>query len=217
MQKLIFLLVFSWITIANTQAQDIAKIRKEKATEAIKALYSDGAIIVRLVSKARNIDVLQRSLRSSQLNKTQRKRYQKTLDFMIEERDKNNKTIIQSFKDSFNFCPVYFIYDTSARSLNKEELGNIFLDLVDDKVVKSKEVTFKENKKNVFLVYFKKSGQEYPFDVFEIKALQGIVEEPFPSHVAVRSSFLTESKRVVMQSAIDRLDNKLKKFYLKHK
>ncbi|MCH2044978.1 MAG: hypothetical protein MK212_12740 [Saprospiraceae bacterium] len=217
MHKLLFLLFFSGVLIGNIQAQDLAKIRKEKAKQAIKALYNDGAVIVRLVSKAKNIEVLQRSLRSSQLNKTQRKRYQKTLNIMIEERDKNNKTIIQSFKDSFNFCPVYFIYDTSSRSLQKKEHGDIFLDLVDDKIVKTTDITFKENKENTFLVYYKKSGEDYPFDVFEIKALKGVVEEPFPRYVSVRSSFLTESKRTVIKSAIDRLDNKFKKFYLKNK
>ena len=213
MYRILGLFTLVLILSLTTRGQDLTRLRKEKAKEGIQSLYEDGAIVVRLASKAKNIAVLEKSIQYGDFNKRQLKRYQRTLERMIEERDRTNEIILKAFKDSFHFCPVYFIYDTSTHSLKNSIEDSHFLDWVDGKIQRVADIKCEENP--LFLVYYQIAGQDYPFDVFRIEGLQNKIDSPFPQHVAVRSSFMTNSKEMLIAKAVDRLDNNFKKFYLK--
>ena len=80
------------------QREDIVlqKERKEFAYQSIKEL-KEGALVVRLKTNQRKIQLLERTLRSSKLNKNQRKRHQAMLDGTLQTRNDFNEAIADMF------------------------------------------------------------------------------------------------------------------------
>ena len=115
MKKLLSILFISISFLSFSQSQK--RINKEKAQEQILKLKNEGAIIIRILSSKKNIDLY-------------RKQEQIALaDRLQNELDINNYLISLAFQDTnFNFCPVYVIYANDYTKVLKGEKSGYFLD-----------------------------------------------------------------------------------------
>ncbi|MCH2021616.1 MAG: hypothetical protein MK207_03975 [Saprospiraceae bacterium] len=203
-----FLLFYSGIVVFG-QRDDIVvpKEKKAYAYSSIKEL-KEGAIVVRLKTNHRKIQLLEKTLKSNGLNKNQRKRHQAILDGTIAVRDAFNNAIADMFLDSFSFCPVYLMYDTCSNALKSGQKEGIFLNK--DKTADS---SIELNEPHVFLVNYKKSSGEFPFDVLRMQKLNDRLEDPFPYFIQLRESWINQINTPRAARAVVQLDRKLKNFY----
>jgi len=194
-------------TIAQRDDIVLTKEKKEFAFSSIKEL-KEGALVVRLATNHRKIALLEQTLRSPKLKEKQRKRHQAILDGTIKRRDDLNNAIMKQFQDEFNFCPVYVIYDTCSKALANGVTSGIFLN-------KDKEVDpdIILNEKNIFLVNYKKSSGEFPFDILRVRKLKEKLDEPFPYYVAIRESLINNLNTPRAERAVAQLDRRFHTFY----
>ena len=207
---IVFLFFYVEISVF-AQRNDIilTKEKKEYAFSSIKELHK-GAIIVRLKTNQRKIQLLEKTLASAGLKKNQRKRHQAILEGTIKVRDAFNHAIANMFMDSFSFCPVYLMYDTSSSSLKKGLRKGIFLN--QDKKI---DASIQLNESFVFLVNYKKSSGEFPFDILRVQKLNERLEEPFPYFIQLRESWINQINCPRAAQAVVQLDRKLNNFYKK--
>ncbi len=191
------------------QREDIVlqKERKEFAYQSIKEL-KEGALVVRLKTNHRKIQLLENTLKSSSLKKNQRKRHQAMLDGTIKTRDDFNKAIADIFMDSFSFCSVYLMHDTSTNSLKKGIKSGIFLD--SNQVV---DPSIKLIESTIFIINYKKKSSEFPFDVLRMQKLKERLDDPFPYYMQLRESWLNQINSPRAAQAVVQLDRKLSGFY----
>jgi hypothetical protein len=185
----------------------LTKEKKEYAFSSIKEL-KEGAMVVRLKTNHRKIEIIERNLRSQKLTKAQRKRQEAILAGTIKSRDEFNEAIRTMFVDSFTFCPVYVMYDTCSSALTKGVREGLFLGKKNevDPSIKIKEA-------NIFIVNYKKSGAEFPFDVLRVRKLKEKLEDPFPYYVALRASWVNQVNSPRASKAVRQLDRKFYNFY----
>lgn len=185
----------------------LTKEKKEYAFNSIKEL-KEGAMVVRLKTNHRKIAIIERNLRSPKLTKAQRKRQEAILAGTLKARDEFNEAIRTMFVDSFTFCPVYVMYDTCSSALTKGAREGLFLgkDNQLNPSIKIKEA-------NIFIVNYKKSGAEFPFDVLRVRKLKEKLEDPFPYYVALRASWVNQVNSPRASRAVRQLDRKFYNFY----
>jgi hypothetical protein len=185
----------------------LTKEKKEYAFNSIKEL-KDGAMVVRLKTNQRKIEIIERNLRNTKLSKGQRKRQAAILAGTLQRRDEFNKAIGAMFLDSFDFCPVYLMYDTCSRALNKGVREGLFLG-------KNKEVdpSIKIKEANIFIVNYKERGAEFPYDVLRVRKLKEKLEDPFPYYVALRASWINQINTPRASRAVRHLNRKFYSFY----
>lgn len=211
MKQLILLLgiLLGYSTISNAQRDDIP-LQSERRAFAEKSIHQlkDGAMVVRLKTNHRKISMLKATLRSSKITAKQRKRHEKILGNTIATRDAINRAIMDMFLDSFSFCPVYVMYDTSSRALARGVRKGIFLnqDYEVDPTVELKEP-------HVFLANYRKQSGEFPFDVLIMRKLEEKLDEPFPYFVQLRESWINNINTPGAARAVVNLDRRLRKFY----
>ena len=154
--KIIPLFLFLSLQVVMAQREDIVlqKERKEFAYKSIKEL-KEGALVVRLKTNHRKIGLLESTLRSSSLKKNQRKRHQAMLDATIKTRDDFNNAIADMFIDSFSFCTVYLMYDTSTNSLKKGIRAGFLLDST-----KNINPDIQISESAIFIINYKKKSSE---------------------------------------------------------
>lgn len=185
----------------------LTKEKKEFAFSSIKEL-KDGALVVRLKTNQRKIEIIERNLRSPKLTKAQRKRQEAILEGTIKSRDEFNEAIAGMFLDSFSFCPVYLMYDTCSSALNSGVREGLFLG-ADKKI--NPAIKIKET--SIFIVNYKERGAEFPFDVLRVQKLEERLEDPFPYYVALRASWINQINTPRASKAVEQLDRKLYSFY----
>ncbi|MCP4441468.1 MAG: hypothetical protein GY810_21380 [Aureispira sp.] len=186
------------------------KVRKSNAVESIRDLKKGGAIIVRLKTKHRKIAILERNVRGLEGKPKRQERYEKMLNGTLKYRDAVNSAMIEGFRDSFSFCPVYFMYDSSSSRLHRGAREGLFLgqDLNIDPSIAIQE-------KNLFIVDFQKESAEFPFDVLKMRRLTEKLEDPFPYFAQVRESFLNEINTPRIAGAAKQWSKRLSRFYTK--
>lgn len=191
------------------QREDIVlqKERKEFAYQSIKEL-KEGALVVRLKTNQRKIQLLERTLKSSKLNKNQRKRHQAMLDGTLQTRNDFNEAIADMFLDSFSFCSVYLVYDSSTTSLKKGVKSGIFLD---SNQVINPSIQLQES--DIFVINYKKKSSEFPFDILRMQKLNERLEDPFPYYMQLRESWLNQINSPRAAQAVVQLDRRLYSFY----
>ena len=198
-----------WLSTSFAQRDDIvlAKDKKIFAYNSVKELR-EGALVVRLKTNHRKIAILERTLRDPKLTKHQRKRHQNILDGTIKRRDELNNAIADMFMDSFKFCPVYVMYDTCSAALNKGVRKGLFLN-------KEKELdpSIELKEEHIFLVNYKKSGGEFPFDVLRVRKLKEKLDEPFPYYITLRESWVNQINTPRAEQAVFVLENRLHRVY----
>lgn len=187
----------------------LTKEKKEFAFESIKEL-KEGAMVVRLKTHQRKIEIIERNLRSPKLTKAQRKREEAILAGTLKNRDEFNEAISTIFRDSFSFCPVYIMYDTCSKALNSGVKEGLFLGR-DGKL----DPSIKIETDNVFIVNYKKRGAEFPFDVLRVRKVEEKLEEPFPYYVALRESWINQINTPRASRAVRQLDRKFRSFYIR--
>jgi hypothetical protein len=185
----------------------LTKEKKEFAFNSIKEL-KDGALVVRLKTNQRKIEIIERNLRSPNLTKAQRKRQEAILEGTLKARDEFNEAIAGMFLDSFAFCPVYLMYDTCSSALNSGVREGLFLG-TDKKI--NPAIKIKET--SIFIVNYKERGAEFPFDVLRVQKLEERLEDPFPYYVALRASWVNQINTPRASKAVEQLDRKLYDFY----
>jgi len=185
----------------------LTKEKKEFAFNSIKEL-KDGALVVRLKTNHRKIEIIERNLNNPNLTKAQRKRQEAILEGTLKTRDEFNEAITNMFLDSFTFCPIYVMYDTCSTALNSGVREGLFLGK-DNKV----DPTIKINETDIFIVNYKKSGAEFPFDVLRVRKLKEKLEDPFPYYVALRASWINQVNTPRASRAVEQLNRKFYSFY----
>lgn len=223
-----FLLFFSFslLLTLNYSAQKTKKIsaRKQGKIEAKKQIneLQKGVLLVRLKTKEKTIEAMKKSGKLDLALKTENK---------LKNR---NTLIIKAFKNSFKFCPIYFIYSTDSKHVRNNNLDSVeFLndDLTVNKSIKitnpyiyiaefgniepSQTISYQysadppiNNNKNTY-----NGSTNFSFKAVVIKdKMFNQLRDPFPYYVKEATGF-NEGKHI--NSAILSLNAKLFKFYKK--
>lgn len=185
----------------------LTKEKKEFAFQSIKEL-KEGAMVVRLKTNHRKLEIIERNLRNPNLTKAQRKRQEAILEGTLKVRDEFNETIARIFLDSFTFCPVYLMYDTCSNALNSGVREGLFLG--ENKQI---DPAIKINEAHVFIVNYKERGAEFPFDILRVRKLEEKLEDPFPYYVALRASWVNQINTPRASRSVEQLNRKFYSFY----
>lgn len=217
MLKITGLLVLMLHVALGAQAQldnaDRPSVEREKAFEAVRDMRDSGILVVRLKTEARAIQVLEAVLRRNDLKPKQRERHQSMLTGIVTRRDEMNQAMTRHFVDSFLFCPLYFTYDTSARTLFSGKTEGIIWQWRDTALARCNELP--ADRPNRFTAYYRESGGEYPYDAIIVRRVEEEIPAPFPFDAPVRSSFVSESRSPQIRRAVNALDGRLRKLYLR--
>lgn len=155
-----------------------------KAQKLADSMKMDGAILVRLKSKQKQIEQLA-MYNLSKANEVKRSQ-------LLE-----NRKIVKAFREEFDFCPIYFFYSHHSLQVKDGELNNVFLS---DSLTIDSSITIKENK--VFIAEFGSLDS----DKLGINALYlmdenfNYLQKPFPYYVRTFKTlfFLKKSKSEVV-------------------
>ncbi len=181
------------------------RYNKEIAFQAVKDMKYNGVLVVRLKTNHIKISALQKELSNPNLKKSKRKRAQAMLDESILKRDAINKTLSSIFLDSFHFCPVYFSYDTSAKSLINGQRDNIFLNR---SLEIDRNISIPDSFK-IFVAYYHEKSGNYPTDGLILRRLENKLNEPFPVFTAVKESFLSDVNTSRLRKVIILINRRL--------
>ena len=209
----IFLIVFMLMhSIVNAQRDDIV-LQKEKRDFAFSSILAmkEGVLVVRLHTNSKKIELLKRTANDPGLRESQRKRHQRLLDATIKVRDEFNAAISSTFLDSFRFCEVVLMYDTSFQQLKKGKRSGIFL----DRSMKMDSSIHIDEEQAVFIVNYKAKSGEFPYDILRIRRLEEKLDEPFPYYMPIRASWLNNINTPRAENVIRLMNYRLQKFYLR--
>lgn len=184
------------------------KEKKAHSQEAILDLKERGAVVLRLQTNHRKIQLLEQTLMSDDITEHQRHRHQRMLDNTLRRRDLFNEALRYSFVETFDFCPVYVMYDTSSSQLRDGVRSGIFLN---DKREIDPNITLDEEQ--VFVVNFKDKSAQFPYDVLRMQRLESKLADPFPYVVPIRASWLNDVNSRRAAGAVEALQNKLKRYH----
>lgn len=206
----ILLLLLLFVHEASSQRDDIV-LQKEKKAYSQKAVIDlkNGVLVLRLKTNHRKIAILEQNAKSTRLSQKQRDRYKRILDGTIQRRDQFNSALIRAVMDSFSFCQVQVIFDTSTTSLRNGLRQGIFL----GKDMKIDPMQSIDPQTPVFLLNFQENNSQFPFDILLIQRLSEKLIEPFPYFVEVRESWINDVNTPGAVRAAARLDRKLWKYY----
>ena len=203
------LLIILMMMFQGVSAQPVIheKIHRDEAFQAVKELKYNGALVVRLETSHVKIKAFENNLKNPKLKPAARKRIQSFLDDTRERNEIINRNLMNAFSDSFNFCPVYFCYDSSAGTLKNGARKNIFL---------NKELAFDSSVEipdaaNIFVIYYHEKSGNYPTDGLMMRRLNKVLEEPFPAYTPVRESFVNEVNSPRIRRVVYGLDDRLRK------
>jgi hypothetical protein len=224
MRKVHVVYVFILFFIAgsvNISAQDTPySDRKEIANEAIK-LLKDGILIIRLKSKHNKLVALNELLEQKTPNTSEYEDIQAEIQNTIYERDRFNRSLVESFEKGFTFSDIYYVYDTASTSLRSGVRQGIFLNasLELDPNIEIPDKPF----------FVGKIGNTNSASTTGVEALvlmdRGLndLERPFPYYVRVNSIervFLRvfNPRKLVRKDSekiVEKLEQKLQDFWLK--
>jgi hypothetical protein len=102
------------------------KDNRMEASEHIQDLEK-GTLIVRLSSKYKNIQALEKALLSDKLSAKDRKRLHKELNKIRATQNKNNNEIRYSFDEYYKFSQFRFVYDTAMVHVLNGKSSGFFL------------------------------------------------------------------------------------------
>lgn len=202
---ILLLPVFVW---GQRDDLNYSKEKKAYAQASIVDLKERGALVLRLRTDHRKITMLEQTLASKRLTGKERQRHQRMLDNAIKRRDLFNESLRYAFTKTFDFCPVYVMYDTSSTQLKNGTRSGIFLNNqreVDPNITLTEEA--------VFLVNFKDKSAQFPYDVLRMRRLEEKLEDPFPYVIPIRASWLNDVNSARASKAVLALQAKLKRYH----
>lgn len=124
MDKVYFLVVCLILTF-GIQAQSGKIYGPDESAADIIMLKEKGVLVVRLEGEKKKLEALE-GIRSEASN-VQRVALEEQIEEVRAERDSFNLNLIRAFHENFDFCPVFFIYDHSAREFLAGTREGIFL------------------------------------------------------------------------------------------
>lgn len=212
MKAILFLILALFLGALSTQAQrnDLLtpKEKREHAQTAIVDLKERGAMVLRLKTDHRKISLLEKTIASTTITETQRRRHEKLLANTIRSRDAYNEALRSAFTRAFDFCPVYIMYDTSTRYLEQGMRSGMFLN-----GNKQLDNSIQLDEEAIFLVNFKSKSADFPYDVLRVRRLEEKLEDPFPLAVPIRESWLNEVNSPRAAKSVEQLNTKLHNYY----
>lgn len=130
--KIIFLLLTLYPCISSGQSDSLFNMSTYDEMRYLTSRLRSGALLVRLKARAKTIEQLQ------QMGDL------KSADKVRQQQFNENKFIMDCFIKQFDYCPVYFFYNTSNDSIRQNKLQHIFLDsnLVVNPAIQMKEKFF---------------------------------------------------------------------------
>ena len=126
MKFLIITLTLLLSLTSFAQEKSDRKSRREESKIQIQVLKNTG-LLVRLKSYKKQLDHL-----------TDEK-YASRKDAIIKHRDEENMEIINAFNNEFDFCPVYFFYNSDTKKIIEKDFKNVF---INKDLAKDPNITF---------------------------------------------------------------------------
>lgn len=185
--RAVFILLIS-VTCFGLSAQS----KLDSAQRDLKRL-KNGALLVRLQENSRTIEALKKAGKNERAEEYRKKQY------------RENRATLLSFRETFDFCPVYFFYASDSDSIRYGKLEGVLFDVNREQVPAAK----------VPRHYFTGEFAETPnlgIDGFIIMDRFMIpLEEPFPFYQREHAflGLVTYSKAQILE----RLDKKLNDHY----
>lgn len=209
MKPIFFLFLLFLSTCIQAQIPPRYAIRE--ALKEAKLMKEKGVLVLRLETSHTKINMLERALKKSDLKKRKRKRLQGMLDETVLRKDKFNQAIVETTMDTFDFCPVYISFDTSAAELKDGARSGIFYT---EDLKKDEGISIPDSAEIYILYFHEKSGQ-YPSNGLILRKLKSNLDDPFPHFTAVRESFVNDINTPRVRRAIPQIQNRLRRLYRK--
>lgn len=210
------------LLIFNSSAQKKVSLKKQRKIVAAKQIneLKNGVLFVRLKTKQKTIEAMKKSGKESLAKKTA---------YKLKNR---NLIITKSFKNYFDFCPVYFFYSSDSKHVRNNNLDSIIF--LNDDLSTNKSITitnptifiaeFGNIEPNQTITYQSTShvpatekrntyngGTNFSFKAVVIKdEMFNQLQDPFPYYQR-ESSGLKEEKHI--KGALLALNARLHKFY----
>ncbi|MEO1714217.1 MAG: hypothetical protein AAFU60_12860 [Bacteroidota bacterium] len=181
----VFLIVpFQEMATAQTIRQETAKRNLEQ--------LKNGVLIVRLNTNSKTLEALDFGINNPDASFETRQSLQAQYDQRVHERDSVNNLLLEHFGgETYNYSPVYFMYDTCTYRLKNKEATGYFM----DKNLQLSDSMSIEGK-NFFMTYIGRTPQTTGTNTraFIVKdQFFQIPDPPFPGYVTFRKG-LTKSK-----------------------
>ena len=93
---------------------DKKREKRKESTNQVQEL-NNTALLVRLKSYKKQLDLLTDD------------KYKSRKEAIIKHRDEENQEIIDAFDKAFDFCPVYFFYNSDSKKVLEKDFKNLFL------------------------------------------------------------------------------------------
>ena len=199
--------------LISTALQAQAERKIIPAKQAIVQLRDSGVLLIRLRSFARTLELKRAALDNPKLTLSQRQRQEKIIKGLERDRDAINRALMEGAR-TWTFCPVYFAYDTSNRALLAGERQGMLLDTASLSILPDLAIP---SDKQIFVLRFQDSGQEFPTDVLRLETLYAYLASPFPYYATVRKSFAKETPHDNTLKAMKRLHKRLEAYYREHR
>jgi hypothetical protein len=176
--------------------------RKENATNQINILKKN-VLLVRLRSYKRQIMLAEKNNNTKLKNK------------IIERRDYENKSIINAFREEFDFCPVYFFYNTDTKKILNGEYKNVF---INTNLQKDSSIHF--SSKEFLITEFGElssdtsGGTDFSnYGIHTRDEKLNLISRPFPSFISGYFAFAKRDYNEMVQI----LNRKLTTYYLRRR
>lgn len=132
LSKIILLLLTLYPYISSGQSDSLINMSTQDEMKYLVTKLRSGALLVRLKTRAKTIEQLQQMGDMKSAEKIRQQQFNE------------NKFIMNCFVRYFDFCPVYFFYNTSNDSVRQNKLQHIFLDsnLIVNPAIQMKEKIF---------------------------------------------------------------------------
>ena len=186
----------------NTFNKNKKKQKKAKSNENIKTLKNN-ALLIRLRAYKRQIELANKTNNINLKNE------------IIKRRDANNREIMKAFQKRFNFCPVYFFYNSDTKKILKRNFNSVFLD---SNLQKDTSIHFSLNKFFIGEISEASTDTSYSTD-FSNYGIHirdenlNIIPKPFPNFI---SGYFAFSKKDY-QDMVRLLNKKLTLYFLRSK
>jgi hypothetical protein len=209
--KQLLILTIALISYFSATAQIPPQYAVREAVKEAKRMKEEGVLVIRLETAHTKVKMLERALTNENLKKRKRKRLQMMLDETVLKRDKMNQAIVETIRDTFDFCPYYISYDTSAADLKEGKRSGIFYNT---ELEKDENISIPDSAEIYILYYHEKSGN-HPSDGLIIRRLKSTLSAPFPDFTAIRESFINDINTPRVRRAIPQIQNRLRRLYKK--
>lgn len=195
---------------AGLSAQLInSKADFQAALQASQELKENGLLVFRLESNHLKTAHYQKLLANKNLKAKKRKKVERLLQNMQEETEAINQTVIRALQDTFDFCPLYFCYDTSAQYIRKGGRSQV---LLNGRGEKDPNIKMPDSLA-IYWLYYEPAGGANTFNSLQLRPLKGQFRPPFPRQTIIRKSWVHNQSLPRLRRAIPEIQRRLQRLY----